>query len=124
MEKYDYFKAMREDVLNYIWDNFTNDEIADNLENADEWGERLHDEMWIADSVTGNASGSYTFSTWKAEEYICHNLDLLADAVEEFGGNIDVLQSGAEACDVTIRCHLLGSVLADVLEDLKNYTGA
>lgn len=100
MERYDYLKAVKEDVLTYINDNIYLDEWSgdrDGLEN------KLNEDLWIADSVTGNASGSYTLSRRKAEEYISHNLDLLADAIDEFGGNTDVLRDGAESCDVMIR---------------------
>ena len=72
------------------------------------------------DSVTGNASGSYTFNAWKAEEYLCHNWDLLAEAIEEFGGNTDILRAGAKSCDVTIRCYLLGQCIAAALDELEN----
>lgn len=53
--------------------------------NIDGLSEYLNDELWTADSVTGNGSGSYTFSTWKAEEYLAHNWDILTEALEEFG---------------------------------------
>ena len=80
----------------------------------------LYDEMFIDDSITGNASGSYTFSTWQAEENIAHNMDLLKEALEEFGGDYgEALEKGAEHCDVTIRCYLLGQVLQEVLEELE-----
>ena len=75
--------------------------------------------MWCDDSITGNASGSYFFNRREAEEALFGNLDLLAEACEEFGSDMDVLKSGAEACDVTIRCYLLSEVLAEVLEDIK-----
>lgn len=48
-----------------------------------------------------------------------HNLDLLAEACEEFGGALDVLKDGAEACDVTIRCYLLGEAITEVIDDLE-----
>lgn len=32
----------------------------------------------------------------------------------------DAVERGAEYCDVTIRCHLLSSVLYDVLEELND----
>lgn len=91
--------------------------------------DELYDEMFIEDSITGNGSGSYTFNTWEAEENICHNMDLLIDALEEFGyltidGLNEVIRkiksNGAEWADVTIRCYVLGSVLQDVLEDLES----
>ena len=74
--------------------------------------------MFISDSVTGNASGSYTFNTWQAEENLCHNLDLLKEACEEFGSDCNILES-AEGCDVTIRCYLLSSALHEVLDELE-----
>ena len=118
--KYDYFMAIKNDVLTYLDENYTTEELKELIQDKDEFYNRLHDTLWIEDSVTGNASGSYTFSTWKAEENICHNLDLLKDALEEFGGDCgDALVRGAEFCDVTIRCYLLGSVLYVVLNELE-----
>ena len=34
--------------------------------------------------------------------------------------NYDVLKDGAEACDVTIRCYILGQVLDEVLDELED----
>ena len=74
MERYDYLEAVKEDVKNYIEEN----DIKVTSENRDELEEQLNDDLFCDDSVTGNASGSYTFNTWQAEENLCHNLDLLA----------------------------------------------
>ena len=111
--KYDYLKNVREDVLNYIKENYEKEDFA-NLDYNE-----LYDEMWIDDSVTGNASGSYTFNTWKAEENICHNLDLATEAYENFGYDGIKFDDGAEAIDVTVRCYLLGQVLQEVLDELR-----
>lgn len=120
MERYNYHKAIRADVLEYIRDNYTPEEIREALQDKDEWCDKLNDEMWISDSVTGNASGSYYCNAWRAEEAIAHNLDLLADAICEFGQDgADVLEMGAEACDVTIRCYLLGGAIWEALEELE-----
>lgn len=116
MERYNYFEAMKADVTDYIRNNI---DLADYTD-KDEAQEALNDEMWTADSVTGNGSGSYTFSTYKAEENLCHNLDLLAEACEEFGSSTDILKVGAEACDVTIRCYLLGQTIAEVLDEMED----
>lgn len=118
MERYDYLKAMTADIIEYLHETYTDEELTQCMENADDFEEKLHDDLWIEDSVTGNASGSYTFSTWKAEEYIAHNLDLLAEALREFGCDVDVLEKGAEWCDVTIRCYLLGTAIAKALYTL------
>lgn len=115
MSDYNYLEAVTEDVLAYI-----NEEIdLAAFDTMDELEEHLNDELWIADSVTGNASGSYWCNAYKAEECICHNWDLLADAIYEFCGSTDVLRQGAEACDVTIRCYLLGQAIAAALEEIE-----
>lgn len=92
MEKYDYLSAVESDVREYIENNVNFHDYSD----LDEMKEDLNEKLFVEDSVTGNASGSYTFNTWKAEEYLCHNLDLLAEANEEFGGSSDILSDGAE----------------------------
>lgn len=113
--RYNYREAVKDDVLEYI-NNEINFEDFDTLEDLEE---HLNDVLFIEDSVTGNASGSYTFNAYEAEENICHNLDLLADALDELGGGCDVLRDGAEAADVTIRCYLLGECIADALEEIE-----
>lgn len=115
MERYDYLEAVKEDVRNYLEENC----IKVTSENRDELDEQLNDDLFTCDSVTGNGSGSYTFNTWTAEEYLCHNLDLLAEACEEFGSSMDILKDGAEACDVTIRCYLLNQAISEVLDELE-----
>lgn len=114
MEKYNYLSAVESDVREYIENNVNFHDYSD----LDEMKEDLNEKLFVDDSVTGNASGSYTFNAWKAEEYLCHNLDLLAEANEEFGGSSDILSDGAEMCDVTIRCYLLGQAIENVAPDM------
>ena len=115
--KYDYLEAMTADVLDYIEENIDLTEYAD----AEELESFLNDELWTADSVTGNASGSYYCNAYKAEEAIAHNTDLLIEAIEEFGDDVEsykkALQS-PEYADVTIRCYLLGQAIAEAIEQL------
>lgn len=118
MERYDYLKAMKEDIREYLNDNYTEAELAEALEDREEFETVLNDDLWTVDSVTGNGSGSYTFNAWKAEEYIAHNLDLLAEALREFGCDYNYLEKGAEWCDVTIRCYLLGQAISEVIAEL------
>ena len=121
MDRYDYHEAVKEDVLSYIRDNV---DFAE-YETLDELADALNEELWTADSVTGNASGSYTFSTWEAEENLCHNLDLLGEALAEFGCGPEYLaEHGPEAADVTIRCYLLGSAIAEALQDIGDELSA
>lgn len=114
--KYNYYQAVREDVKQYINEH----DVKVTTSNRDEVYEKLYDDMFISDSVTGNGSGSYTFNAWRAEENLCHNMDLLGEALAEFGCDPDYMaKNGAEACDVTIRCYLLGQVLGEVLDELE-----
>ncbi len=124
MEQYDYISAIIEDIKDYINDNYTSVEVLEKLEERSKWQDKLYDDLWTVDSVTGNGSGSYTFNAWKAEEYIAHNLDLLAEAFREFGNSTDFLEKGAEACDVTIRCYLLGQAIDQALDELEEELGA
>ena len=119
MERYDYFAAVRSDVVDYI---------AENIETTDWTGNRnglqdyLQDELWTVDSVTGNGSGSYTFNAWAAEENLTHNWELMEEAAREFGIDTTVSDSwehGPEWWDVTIRCYLLGIVVSDVLDEME-----
>lgn len=121
MENYDYRESVLEDVENWIGEHYTDEEFYNAIDEVgqDDFVQELYDKMWADDSVTGNGSGSYTFNRALAAEYICTNLDLLAEAVEEFGGDMDVLKNGAEACDVTIRCYLLGRSISKVLDELE-----
>lgn len=117
MTNYNYLEAVTSDVLDYIKEEINLDEWKGNREGLEE---KLNDELWTVDSVTGNASGSYTFNTWEAEENLAHNWDLLAEALDEFGQDgTDVLRQGAEAMDVTIRCYLLGQAIGEALDELE-----
>ena len=115
METYNYLENVTNDVREY-WEENKNDYRGVTRE---EVAEKLHNDLWAADGVTGNGSGSYTFSAWQAEENLCHNIDLLLEALTEFGCvNIDELQS-AETCDVTIRCYLLPRAIEAVLDEAE-----
>lgn len=117
MERYDYLQAVIEDVKNEIINNY--DYKNEIYEDRDGFEQKLNEDLWICDSVTGNASGSYTFNAWQAEEYLCHNFDLLFEALQEFG-NLDIRElESAESCDVTIRCYLLGQAISKVLDELE-----
>jgi len=80
--------------------------------------EKIFDELWTDDAVTGNGSGSYTFNAYKAQSNVS---DLIFDGeflrdLKEIG--IDpgaLLKEGPEAVDVTARCLALGRVDIDRL---------
>ena len=116
MTQYNYYEAVKSDVLDYI----SNEINYSDYENLDELNEYLNETLWVEDSVTGNASGSYTFNAYEAEENLCHNMDLLQEALNEFGYGTEYLKNGPEACDVTIRCYLLSQAITESLEEIED----
>ena len=127
MEKYNYYEAMKEDIKNYIAENYTAEELNEKMLDFGDFSEELNDDLWTVDSVTGNGSGSYTFSSSTALDYILsdsENVDLLREALKEFCVDGDTiakkfLSEEWEYFDVTVRCYILGGVINEVLEDLK-----
>ena len=118
---YDYREAMTEDVKQWITDEVN---LADWTEDRGGLEQQLNDDLWTADSVTGNGSGSYTFNRVQASLYVLDNMDLLQKAINEFATDPATvgdkfISEGWEWFDVTIRCYLLGSVISDVLDEME-----
>ena len=112
---YNYRRAIKHDIREAIEDNKYGSEEKD----FNDWYELL----WTDDSVTGNASGSYTFNRTKAYAHVKDNIPLLIEALTEFGYEsnyivnlISDLEYQAETADVIIRCYLLGECLQEVLQ--------
>lgn len=116
MEKYDYLKAVTNDVEDYI----SNEIDFKDFDSLDGLREYLNDRLWDCDAVTGNGSGSYTFCAYDAEENLCHNWYLLEEACNEFGCLEEAISQGPEACDVTIRCYLLGQAIEKALQEIED----
>lgn len=123
LNDYNYEEAIYDDIISLIDNHFHVIEscyYSDSQElDRNDLYDLLYDDMWIIDDVTGNASGSYTFNAYKAEEYLCHNWQLLEKALITFGYDcsINILEKGAEWCDVIIRCYLLSDVLQNVIDE-------
>lgn len=118
---YNYREEMENDIREWIIENV--DYLELDLEDRDEVYEKIEEELWVADNVTGNASGSYTFNRAKAKEYVEDNYKLVIEALREFGYDLNHLDEKLrdeewEYLDVTIRCYLLGSVLNGILDEL------
>ena len=118
MSCYDYKWAVMRDVENYINCEIDLDEWKGNRDGLEE---KLNNDLYAEDSVTGNASGSYTFNSWRAEEYLAHNWELIEECASEFGTKPVIStwwEHGAEWWDVSIRCYLLGEAISEVLDEL------
>ena len=112
MEKYDYLSAVKDDVRNYISDEVNLSEFDE----VEELNEFLNEKLFNEDSVTGNPSYTYTYNREVAAENLLDNMDLLSQAMDEFG---NVLDKGEEVCDVSIRCYLLPQAINEVLDDYE-----
>lgn len=112
---YNYELAMSADISAWVEDAGGIYELMqeNNLSDSDELAEYLNDELFVSDSVTGNGSGSYWFSTYKAQLALIGNTDLLGDAIAEFDADAKKCLYSPETADVTIRCYLLGSAVAE-----------
>ena len=116
--EYNYLEAVIADVDEYVKNEI---DLTEWRGNADGLAEYLNDELWVCDSVTGNASGSYFCNRYRAEECLCHNWDELAEALKEFGcSDVKPLEKGAEWCDVTLRCYYLGQAISKVIDSLES----
>lgn len=94
------------------------------LKTRDEIKRYLRSEFLDNDEVTGNASGTYTFNPYRAENYLAHNWGLLAEALKAFkfdDKGSEVLKKGAEWCDVLIRCYLLDECLDKFLDEREKF---
>lgn len=118
----------REEVYNAINEYMADHEYFINLANyddADDLQSDLYDDMFVSDEVTGNASGSYTFNSYKARENVLADIETVKDALNEFGVSADeigdkFLNEEWEYFDVTARCYVLGECLAQFIEDNRN----
>ena len=120
MMNYNYLESMKEDVQEYINNEINLKDFSD----REELEEKLNEDLWTCDSVTGNASGSYFCNSYKSMECVLDNMDLLEDMCKEFGVDNDTIGKKFLACewewmDVSIRCYLLGQVIGEVLDEVK-----
>lgn len=123
---YNYLEAMKEDVKEYVKNDaeLTSEDLLYNRSNLEE---KLHDDLWTCDSVTGNASGSYTFNREQAKAYVLDNMDLLQEMCSEFGTDVETigqkfLNDEWEWMDVSIRCYLLGNAISEALDEIEEET--
>lgn len=116
---YNYLESMKEDIKRYLEEEFA---VYSDLD-TEELDQQLNDDLWICDSVTGNASGSYTFCRATAREYVTDNMDLCIESLKEFCVEAETiaekfLNEDWEYFDVTIRCYLLGQAISETLEEV------
>lgn len=111
---YNYHIAVKDDIREYIKENYGTV--------TEEMRSDVFDEVLDDDSVTGNASGSYTMNSAIAKEYVIENIDLLNRAVDEYGfDKKDIgeqfLSEQWEYLDVLIRLYLVGEYFDDIFSE-------
>ena len=118
MEKYDYYDAVKEDVLKAIEED--NELLPREDEDEEDYEERLTDALW-ASEVTGNEPYAYYYSEEKdAISAVMWNLDLCKEAYLDFGieDNAVDFMPNIRFADVTIRCYVLSSAIDAAIDEL------
>ena len=119
---YNYREAVKEDVKNWMDEHH---EPGASKEYEFDF-DTVYDACFVADEVTGNGSGSYTFSRQKAKENFFdddNSEDYIQQMVQEglvtFEEVGDRMASGDwEWIDVCIRCYLLAEVVQEVIDEI------
>ena len=119
---YNYNEAIKDDIRNYLDNDFDWDTVRENEIDADELKEQLNDDLWINDSVTGNASGCYTFNSYTAKEYVLDNEEVLGEMIIDYGLTAEdvgyhFINGDWEYFDVSIRCYLLNQCIDEVVDE-------
>ena len=129
MDKYDYYIEVANDIE--CWMDKDGDPFdLSQFEDREEAAEFLYDELWAEDAITGNGPDWYA-SEEECEEFICHNLNLLFDALFEFGELEESLLDNlhkhykeknlARWADCTIRCYVLNNAIEGALITWERY---
>lgn len=119
-DKYNYFDALKADIKEYINENIN----INDFDSIDDLNDYLNDVLFTTDSVTGNASGSYTFNRYQAAEYVADNHDVIRDLISEGFLTAEsfteyFINSDYETIDVIIRCYLLSAAIYEVLDNIE-----
>ena len=110
-----YINQVRNDAIEYI-----DDQVNSGYWTKDTSIDDIYDELFVADGVTGNGSGSYTFNSYRASENVADAIwdDDIVCALGEIGVNVGELVDNhdPEGLDVSIRCAILGHIMCDLEE--------
>lgn len=122
MNKYNYEAEVANDIQRWMDDNSFD---LSSFSDVDEVAEYLFNELWAEDCITGNGPNGYA-DEYSCEEYLCHNLDLLLEAIQELDIMSDPFRLRsyidnhrlARYLDCTIRCYLLDKIIYNILNDI------
>lgn len=116
MDFKEYIEETKENAKEYIKENW---EYL-----KDKTMEEVHDDLFIADAVTGNGSGSFTFNAYDAKQNVSGLIfdeDFINALQWNFGQDLgELIKRGAEIVDVTARCLALYEFdLDEIMEEVK-----
>ena len=110
-----YVNQVRNDAIEYI-----DDQVNSGYWTKDTSIDDIYDELFVADGVTGNGSGSYTFNRYRAAENVADAIwdDDIVSALDELVVNVGefIDSCDPEGLDVSIRCAILSHVMGDLEE--------
>lgn len=128
---YNYKEAIKQDVKEWVEDHHSEifdckNDFSSEAAYENYVYEYIYDGCFVADSVTGNASGSYTFSRYQARENFFNDPDsddyidgLVGDGfADEKRIGCLVRESDWEQIDVLIRCWLLNVIVCEVVDEI------
>ena len=116
---YNYLENVINDVREYVSDCISREDWTNDREGLEE---KLNDDCFLADSVTGNTSGSYYCNAYKARKALEGNTELLVEALECLGNEPEDYKkalTNPEYADCTIRCYLVGQAVSEVCDELE-----
>lgn len=113
---YNYLTKETKDIIDYIQNELTFTERLELIgKEKEDAANELYEQLVNEDSVTGNASGTYTFNILRAERNLVGNWTVLQSAIEEINPGFDAIKQGAEACDVLVRIYLLPTAIDNAI---------
>lgn len=116
---YNYMEAMVDDIKDYLDENLSDYDYED----REDLEEKLNDDLWTEDSVTGNGSGFYDYDSYEHIQGDPNAMDYIRDLVSEFGIEAETvaekfLNEEYDYWDISIRCYLLGQAIGEALDQL------
>ena len=105
----DYINDTRNNAIDAIQDNYDLSKTFD----------EIFDQLQMDDSVTGNASGSFTFSTLQAQENLTDLIwdEDITELFINYGYDGIPIDRGAETVDVMLRCIALDELYTELEEE-------
>lgn len=116
VEIYDYRTAVKDRIIDYIKEN-----DYDISGSEEELTDRMSDDTYMRDAVTGNDCGSYTCNSFLAAEWVYNpeNVAILAEILSDYCMPLEDYKRALlnpEFADVLIRDYMYSQVLPEVAE--------